>query len=90
MSSNEEKNEMLVMVLTDLAGIYRKLAENPAVPDYVRVKARESGGQFDLLSAGRGKGNIQLSHFQGEQLMVEMARFLPNLLVVDARPSNVG
>ena len=50
MTSNESKNEMLVMVLTDLVGICKKLAENSAVPESLRVKARELGEEFDSLS----------------------------------------
>ena len=41
MASNEAKNEMLLMVLTDLAGIWKKLAENSAVPEKLRVEARK-------------------------------------------------
>jgi hypothetical protein len=75
---NDEKNEMLVMVLTDLAGICKKLAENSAVPETLRVKAREFGEEFDSLSPHRGKGTAA-QHFQGEDLLVRMAKFLPRI-----------
>jgi hypothetical protein len=39
-TSNESKNEMSVMVLTDLAATCQKLAENSAVPEELRVQAR--------------------------------------------------
>jgi len=35
MTSLESKNEMLVMVLTDLAAVCKKLGENSAVPEEV-------------------------------------------------------
>ena len=43
MTSNEAKNEMLVMVLTDLAGICKKLAEHSEVPDTLREQAHNFG-----------------------------------------------
>lgn len=90
MSSNDEKNEMLVMVLTDLAGICKKLAENSAVPETLRVEVRRFGEEFDSLSPHRGKGT-PAQHVQGEQLLAKIARFLPRLLDVTARPrSNVA
>ncbi len=86
MTSMESKNEMLVMVLTDLAGIYKKLAENSAVPEELRVKAREFGEEFDSLSPYRGKGTAA-QHAQGEQLLIRMARFLPRVVdMVQAEP----
>ena len=89
MTSNEAKNEMLVMVLTDLAGICRKLAENSAVPEALRVEARKLGEEFDLLSPYRGKGTT-FQHLQGEQLLEKIARFLPRVLEVRAEPSIVA
>lgn len=81
-------NEMLVMVLTDLAGIYKKLAENSAVPK-LRVEARQFGEEFDSLSPYRGKGTTD-QHAQGEMLLERMVRFLPRVVdSVQARP-NVG
>jgi hypothetical protein len=47
MTSMESKNEMLVMVLIDLAEICRKLADNSAVPDTLRAEARKFGEEFD-------------------------------------------
>jgi hypothetical protein len=90
MTSNDAKNEMLVVVLTDLAGICKKLAENSAVPEKLRVEAREFGEEFDSLSPYRGKGTAA-QHAQGEQLLVKIALFLPRILVVQAQPrSNVA
>ena len=42
-ASNKWKNEMLVMVLTHLAAICQKLAENSAVPEELRVHGRRFG-----------------------------------------------
>jgi hypothetical protein len=86
MTSNESKNEMLVMVLTDLAGICKKLAENSEVPEKLRVEARKFGEEFDSLSPYRGKGTAA-QHFEGERLIVAIARFLPDVLEVQARPA---
>ena len=89
MPSNESKNEMLVMVLTDLAAICQKLAENSAVPGELRVKARQFVEEFDSLSPYRGKGTAN-QHFEGEQLIEKIARFLPRLLEVQAQPATVS
>ena len=86
-TANDAKNEMLVMVLTDLAGICKKLAENSAVPDILRVEARNFGMEFDSLSPYRGKGTAA-QHAQGEQLLVKIARYLPRLLDVQAQPGS--
>ena len=88
MTSNESKNEMLAMVLTDLAAICRKLAENSAVPEELRVKAHHFVQEFDSLEPYRGKGTAD-QHFAGEHLLEKMARFLPRLLEVQAKPATV-
>lgn len=88
MSSNEAKNEMLVMVLVDLAAICQKLTENSAVPEHLRVKARQLVEEFNLLLPHRGKGT-EVHHFHGEKLLEKMARFLPNVLEVRAEPAVV-
>jgi hypothetical protein len=71
------------MVLTDLAGICKKLAENSEVPENLRLEARRFGEEFDALSPYRGRGTAY-QHAQGEMLMAKMARFLPKLLEVQA------
>ena len=87
---NDEKNEMLVMVLTDLAAICNKLAENSVVPEQLRVKARESVQEFNSLLPYRGKGTAA-QHAQAEHLLGKIARFLPRVLEVQAQPrSNVA
>jgi hypothetical protein len=86
MTSNESKNEMLVMVVTDLAAICQKLAENSAVPEDLRVQARRFGEEFNSLLPYRGKGDAA-QHVQGEQLLVKIARFLPRVLEINAEPA---
>ena len=86
MTSNEAKNEMLVMVLTDLAGICQKVADNSAVPETLRAEARKFREEFDSLAPYRGKGTAA-QHSQGEMLLAKIARFLPRLLEVAAHPN---
>jgi hypothetical protein len=77
---------MLVMALTDLAGICKKLAETSTIPENLRVKAREFVREFDSLSPYCGKGTI-VQHAQGEMLLASMARFVPRAVEeVQARP----
>ena len=80
------KNEVEVMVLTDLAAICKKLAENVAIPEELRVRARQFVEEFDSLLPHRGKGNA-FQHSNGEELLIKIARFLPKILEIEARPS---
>ena len=89
MTSMESKNEMLVMVLTDLAGICKKLAENSAVPEKLRAEARKFGEEFDSLAPYRGKGT-SAQHVQGELLLTKIARFLPRVVEMFQAHSNVA
>ena len=86
MTSNESKNEMLVMVLTDLSGICKKLAENSVVPERVRAQAAQFVTEFNVLLPARGKGTAD-QHFQGEGLISRIARFIPEVLEVHAVPA---
>jgi hypothetical protein len=83
MTSNVAKNEMQVMVLTDLAGICKKLAENSAVPEHLRVRARECVEEYESLSPYLGKTN-EAQHASYEFLLGKMARLLPHVLEVEA------
>lgn len=89
MTSSESKNEMLVMVLIDLAAICNKLADNSAVSEQLRVKAREFVTEFNSLLPVRGKGTAA-EHAQGEQLLIKIARFLPRVVEVQADPATVS
>lgn len=81
---------MLVMVLTDLATICQKLADNSLLPEELRVQARQFVAEFNFLLPFRGKGTA--SQFcAGEALLLRIARFLPRVLEVQAEPrSNVA
>jgi hypothetical protein len=79
MTSDDPKDEVFVMVLVDLAGICRKLANNSAVPDRLRARARQFADEFDTLVAHYGSGTPQ-QHAQGEVLLFKITRFLPDVL----------
>jgi hypothetical protein len=87
MTSNQAKNEVETMVLSDLAAICKKLSENSAVPDRLRARADEFVKEFNSLVPYRGIGDATV-HFQGESLLIRMARFLPRILELEAWPSN--
>jgi len=89
MATNEAKNEMLVMVLSDLAAICKKLSENPAVPGHLRLQASQFVEEFNSLAPYSGSGT-PAQHFRGEQLLVRIARFLPTLLEVQAVSARSG
>jgi hypothetical protein len=88
MTSNDSKNDILVMVLIDLAAICKKLADNPDVSDRARLKAHQFVEESNLLLPSRGKSEAQ-QHAAGEQLLTRIARFLPTLLEAEARPRMV-
>jgi hypothetical protein len=78
MASSESRNEMIVMVLTDLATLCKKLSEDTGAPGSVRVKAGEFVAEYNSLLPARGQGTAA-QHFQGEQLLIKIARFLPSV-----------
>ena len=85
MTSNESKNEVEIMVLSDLAAICKKLAENSIVPENLRQRAREFVAEFDSLVEFRGRGDAG-QHFRGENLLIKIARFLPRIVELQAWP----
>jgi hypothetical protein len=87
MSANEERNNLKVMVVMDLAATCKKVAENSAAPDNLRTQARELVEEFEALLPARGTGNPH-AHFHGEQLLAKMARFLPRILEVESWPAD--
>ena len=81
MDKIELRKQMRLMLLTDLATICKKLAENPAVPDDLREQARGFAEEFDSLEPFRGKGDLAaIAH--GDKLIIQMARFLPSIVRV--------
>jgi hypothetical protein len=83
MMSNDQKNEMEMMVLTDLAGICKKLADTPGFPDSLRAQAREFGNTYDSLLPYEGQGIIAQPEMV-EALLGRIARFLPRVLEVES------
>jgi len=87
MSSNQAKNEVEVMVLSDLAAICKKIAENSTVPEKLREQASAFAREYDSLVPHRGKGNASV-HYQAENLLIRMARFLPRILDLQPWPAD--
>ena len=84
MASLESSKEMIVMVLTDLAAICKKLAENAAVPEALQMRMRKYVENFNtLMSSQQGQGT-GLHREEVEDLLFEIARTLPSVLEVDA------
>ena len=86
-TTNAARNEMKVMVLTDLAALCKKLADNPAITEEMRAKARQFVERYNLLAPFRGKGN-HLQHLEGEKLIDQIARFLPSVLEIKSYPES--
>lgn len=85
--TNAEKNEMKKMVLTDLAALCKKLADNPAITEEMRATARQFVERYNLLARFSGKGNDP-QHFEGESLIARIARFLPSVLEIKSYPES--
>ena len=84
MTSFESSNEMIVMVLTDLAAICKKLADNSAVPEALQMRMRKYVENFNtLMSSQQGEGT-GLHREEVEDLLFEIARTLPSVLDADA------
>jgi hypothetical protein len=83
--TNDQKNDMEMMVLTDLAGMCKKLADTPGFPEGLRTQAREFGDAYDSLLPYKGQGTIA-QHEMGEALLGRIARFLPRVLEVQSVP----
>ena len=82
------RDDVKVMVLTDLAAICKKLADEPAVLEDLRVKAAEFVSEYESLLEYRGRSN-NAQHMAGEDLLVRIARFLPRIadMMPDTRRS---
>ena len=73
------------MVLTDLTAICQKLTESSILSEELRLRAGHFVKEFNRLVPVRGKGN-SYQHFEGEELLTKISRFLPRVLEVGARP----
>ena len=71
MPSDESIMEMKAMIASDLAAICKKVAENSAVPNYLRAKSRTMVQAFEA----RGISNPMLDG----DLLIKMALFLPQV-----------
>ena len=87
MDVNVARNAMKEMVLRDLNAIWKKLAVDPVVPDDLRARARELVEEFNAVADGLVRGNAE-QHFVGAALLVTMARYLPEVLVVHSTPAD--
>jgi hypothetical protein len=72
------KDKVKDMVLSGLAAICKQLAEEPAVLEELRVRAGEFVAEYDSLLEDRGR-STNPEHFEGEELLIQMARFLPRI-----------
>jgi hypothetical protein len=87
MGVNESRNAMKTMVLEDLSAICKKLKDHPAAPDDLRARASEMVEEFNVLVGDRDRGNA-FEHFEGESLLITMARFLPRVVEVHSTPED--
>jgi hypothetical protein len=85
MGGNETTNAMKAMVLGDLSTICKKLADDPAVPGDLRAEFREMVEEFNELMGDRGR-DTATKLYEGEILLLKMARFLPR--VVEVHPTH--
>jgi hypothetical protein len=83
---NAESNELKAMVVGDLAAICKKVAENSAVPDGLRVTARGMVEEYESLLPTHGRHNLK-EHIEGENLLIRMAHFLTELAQTPSSPS---
>ena len=72
------KAEVEVMIVSDLAALCEKLSKEPTVPEKLRRKALGFVEEYSSLLPDRGKGT-RAQHFQAEELLVRIARFLPDI-----------
>ena len=83
----QNRNELKVLVLTDLAEICKKVAENSSATRDVRQKAGQFVAKFNSLVPYRGKGDVD-QHFQAEKLLIQIARFLPEIAALQSWPAD--
>ena len=86
MGLNEARNAMQFRVLSELAAIWRKLADDPAAPKDLRAQAQEMVEEFDHVVELRDPDATE--HFESEELLVRMARHLPMVAEVHTTPED--
>jgi hypothetical protein len=72
------KDQVKVMVLSDLATICKKLAGEAAVLEPLRVRAAQFVEEYNSLLEDQA-ASTTFEHFKGEELLIEIARFLPRI-----------
>jgi hypothetical protein len=85
MDVNEARNAMKTWVLSDLSAILKKLADDPAAPDDLRARARETVEEFNEYVGDRHRDDAAL-HFARGELLIKMARLLPSVVEVRTTP----
>jgi len=83
----QNRNELKVLVLTDLVEICKKVAENSRATKDVREKAGQLVAKFNSLVPYRGKGDVD-QHFQAEKLLIQIGRFLPEIAALQSWPAD--
>jgi hypothetical protein len=78
MASLQEKNAMKRVVLAELAELCKKLSDNSAITEDQRLRLRQFVEQYNSLTPFSGKG-IPDKVFEGEKLLIKIARFLPEI-----------
>ena len=72
------RDDVELTILSDLAALCKKLAENPVVPKKVRAEALGFVKEYNSLLPYGGTGDRSL-HFEAEQLLFRITGFLPNI-----------
>jgi len=81
------RNQLQVMVLTELAEICKKIAKNSAATEDLRQQAGQFVAKFNLLVPYRGEGDVD-QHFQAKKLLIQIARFLPEIAALQSWPAD--
>jgi hypothetical protein len=72
------RDDVELMILSDLAALCKKLAHNPIVPERVRAEALGFVENYNSLRPYEGTGSRPI-HFDTEGLVIQITRFLPNV-----------
>jgi hypothetical protein len=71
------RDDVELMILSDLSALCKKLAENPVVPKKLRSEALGCVDDYNSLLPYRGTDRE--AHFEREQLVFRITAFLPNI-----------
>lgn len=72
------KDDVKLMVLSDLAALCKKIAEQPTITKELRAQAQQFAGEYESL-APLADTSTNRRHFEEEQLLNQIARFLPKI-----------